>query len=352
MRELLETAEELGAKIAESPQVKRFKRAFEPDEDLAQRLQELTGHVSLLRSSPLLVAVRLQHYGRWAEGLIKSKEDEGWFDDALKLGITYQVMVEFLRSRLPGYPVLKVPHRAKGSPYLIETNYLFFHHFPWERELARIGIQQKEGHELDSLFETPGGIGGPLTRLAGQARERPSWQRFISAAAALDPDDKKRLSEVSKGFRERTLEDVVEAESGDLMMANYQYRQAVLAEMVGSCEGRVLEYLRSFEEVDELITLIATTMEVVIMESRLTRLELRRLDLGPGLESRPFLGLADLTEGFLEPGEPLFVTAAGGTQGVAYPTTLNMSFNGEARLEGKFFTVTDSPPVVGCRNRQ
>lgn len=77
------------------------------------------------------------------------------------------------------------------------------------------------------------------------------------------------------------------------------------------------------------------------MESKLTRLELRRLDLGPGLESRLFLGLADLTEDFLEPGEPLIVSAAGGIQGVAYPTTLNMSFNGEARLEGKFFTVTD-----------
>jgi cell fate (sporulation/competence/biofilm development) regulator YmcA (YheA/YmcA/DUF963 family) len=340
MRELLETAEALGAKITESPQVKSFKRAFESDEDLAQRLRELTGHVSLLRSSPLLVAVRLQHYGRWAEDLIKRKEDEDWFDDALKLGITFQVMVEFLRSRLPGYPVLKVPHRAKGSPYLIETNYLFFHHFPWERDLARTGIQQKEGHQLDGLFEAPGGIGGLLTRLANQARDRPSWRRFIAASAALDPDDKGRLSDLNKEFRARTREEVVDAESGELMMANYQYRQAVLAEMVGSCEGRVLEYLRSFEEVDELITLIATTIEAVIMESKLTRLEMRRLDLGRGLEARPFQGLANLKESFLEPGTPVLVNAAG-IEGVVYPTTLTMSFDGEARLQGKFFALTD-----------
>jgi cell fate (sporulation/competence/biofilm development) regulator YmcA (YheA/YmcA/DUF963 family) len=340
MRELLETAEALGAKIAESPQVKSFKRAFESDEDLAQRLRELTGHVSLLRSPPLLIAVRLQHYGRWAEDLIKRKEDEDWFDDALKLGITFQVMVEFLRSRLPGYPVLKVPHRAKGSPYLIETNYLFFHHFPWERDLARTGIQQKEGHQLDGLFEAPGGIGGLLTRLVNQARDRPSWRRFISASAALDPDDKRRLSDLNKEFRTRTREEVVDAESGELMMANYQYRQAVLAEMVGSCEGRVLEYLRSFEEADELITLIATTIEAVIMESKLTRLEMRRLDLGRGLEARPFQGLANLKEGFLEPGTPVLVNAAG-IEGVVYPTTLTMSFDGEARLQGKFFALTD-----------
>lgn len=341
MRALLETSEELGAKIAESPQVKTFKRAFEPDEDLAQRLQEVSAQVSLLRSAPILVAVRLQHYGQRAEALIKSEEDEGWFDDALKLGTAFQVMVEFLRSRLPGYPVLKVPHRAKGSPYLIETNYLFFHRFPWERELARIGIQQKEAHELDGLFEAPGGIGGLLSRLATQARDRPSWQRFISASAALDPDDKRRLSDLNKEFRARTLEEVVHAESGELMIANYRYRRAVLTEMVGSCEGRVLEYLRSFEEVDELITLIATTIEVVIMESKLTRLEMRRLDLGLGLEARPFQGLADLTEGFLEPGTPILATAAGGIEGVAYPTTLTISFDGEARLEGKFFPLTD-----------
>jgi hypothetical protein len=341
MRELLGTAEELGGRIAESPEMKTFKRAFDPDEDLAQRLQGLSVQISPLRSAPLLIAVRLQHHAQWAEGLIKSREDESWFDDALKLGTAFQVMVEFLRSRLPGYPVLKVPHRAKGSPYLIETNYLLFHHFPWERELARIGIQQKDGHQLDGLFEAPGGIGGLLTQLARQARDRPSWQRFIAASAALDPDDRQRLSDLNRDFRARTVEEVVDAESGELMMANYQYRQAVLAEMVGSCEGRVLEYLRSFEEVDELITLIATTIEVVIMQSELTRLEMRRLDLGMGLEARPFQGLADLTEGFLEPGVPVLVNAAGGIEGLVYPTTLTMSFDGEARLQGKFFALAD-----------
>jgi hypothetical protein len=96
----------------------------------------------------------------------------------------------------------------------------------------------------------------------------------------------------------------------------YQYRMAILEEHVSSTDGAVLEYLRAFEEVDDLISIVAAFIQTLIVHGELVSASPERIDLGSGGEVVPvnLLIRPDLPR--LNPGEVITVGGAPVPDGV------------------------------------
>jgi hypothetical protein len=336
-------AEEIASRIRAAPEVVQFARAFDhSQDDLAGRLSELTSRYSPLRASPILIGVRLQKTPI-VEELIVSPEDEDWFDVAVRVGTSFLIFIELMRSRLPGYPVLRVPHRRRGSPYLLETDTVIVHHFPWERELNQLGLQLKGATEFNSLFGADPGIGDALESLLSELAVRPSWKRFAQAAGTLSPSDREELTALGKRYAEMVRDEEVDRLAGDGLFARFEYRMAVLEEVVADSSGLSLEYLRSFEEVDQLITVVASFIQRLIIDTSLETLVPARFDLGDAPELIPVDLLVPSLGGFIEPGEVALVEPPRGQAGLVLPQKINFSLQDlsggrplEAQLVGYF----------------
>lgn len=339
-------AEALADRIRESPEVAAFLQAFDPEQGpLAQKLAEFSGRYSFLRTSPLLVAVRALDLPGVDEYFADEEECE-WFELARKIGVSFQILIELVRSRLPAYPVLRVPHCRRGSPYLLGTDGAFVHDFPWDRALKQPSLQLCEPAEFDSLFGSQPGIAAPLAALLADLQERPSWQRFSAAHQALDSSDREQLGDLGKTFAKAVSLEEVRRHSGDGLLAHYQYRLAVLEETLATSSGAAAEYLNAFEEVDQLITIVASYMQKLIVDRGLLAVVPERMDLGFGAEVIPVDLYCDTVEDFFEPGEAILVETSSELRGIAYPETINFSLNADvaARIAGQFVRLAQGAP--------
>ena len=273
-----------------------------------------------------------------SEQLITSPSDEVWLSDAVEVGTTFSVAIEYLRSRLPGYPMLRVPHRRKGSPYLIESGMLF-HSFPWNRAMSKFGLQlQAKPPDLSNL----GGASGAseLTDLAGVLMEREAWQRFTAAEAALTSSDVEALSEIGSAFTCATSDEELDKATDGTVGAAWSYRMATLRALVDSSEGRVHDYLRGFEDVHELITFAAAIAGTAIIRGEIPSVIPGDMVIGPGPEFRRSEALvAAISESFsfTNPGEVVVLKEGPTPDGVIRIERVTFKLDeATARIGGEF----------------
>ena len=101
----------------------------------------------------------------------------------------------------------------------------------------------------------------------------------------MSEQDWTALSQLSRGFSERVEPEVVDAEAGHYLTERFAYRMSELNRAVESANGQVHEYLVSFEAAHELITVVAGSMETLIIKGHLPMTGLR-MDIGPGQDLR------------------------------------------------------------------
>jgi hypothetical protein len=344
MPDLWESGAAFAKAFSTSPRVQRLVRAWdlEGDDDLAHRVNEFTVRYSALKSAPILIGPRLNRLAETAELLESGEDVMEWLGDAVAVGEAFQVAIEFLRSRLPGYPILRVPHRKRGSPCLLETDPFLFRYFPWDRDLAKQGLQlvltapdmTKVACETDCADE--------LLQLAAALAEWPSWKRFAELAKALTAEDLATLSEIGNGFGAAVKEEVVDEEAGDLLLARYQYRCAVLEEQVGAGEGRAKEYLLAFEAVESLVAILAGLIETLVVTDSLQTIGPDRFDLSGGGEVSRVNVKVSPDPLVLDPSRVVRVAGDSVPEGLVLIEELNHSFSfGEntdssAEIRGKF----------------
>lgn len=321
--QLWSSAASLAAAIKDTPKLRSFRRAFDlntGDDDLRQRVSVLTAQYSPLRSYPMLLGVRLNTLPATAQ-LLQTAQDTAWLTDAVEAGGAFQVIVEFLRSRMPGYPGLRVPHLRRGSPHLFNDPFSI-RGFPWGPELRQLGLQLQNPPDMAPLG---GGIDcrDLLTAVVAGLEARPSWPRFAAAYASLSDSDLHALSEVSKEFAARVGEDEVTEAAGDYVLDRFQFRIAALRELVASAEGAVAEYLAAFEAIDELITFVASLLETLLTSEGLLPVEPYRMALGVGTDLRPVELATRGDAPFHNPGTLLFVKGPDQIlSGLVYPTAI------------------------------
>lgn len=283
-RPIWTAAAELGEALRETPQMQSFRRAFDDDEFRA-RLSQLTAIYTPLREHELLLGARLNQAGAVVEEWLESDEDHKWVESAVDSGTGFQVVIEYLRSYLPRYPYLRVPHLRRGSPLDFADGPFFIDYFPRQREIRNLRFEPDSPPNLS-------GLGGNkdftelLIELAAALKERESWRRFAAARYAMSDDDWNALIQLSAGFAERVTDDVVDAKAGDLLLDRFTYRMSELEQAVARAEGAVREYLAAFEAVHKLITFLAGFLETVITKGYLPSISPYRMDIGPGHDHR------------------------------------------------------------------
>lgn len=319
---LWNAAAALADALAATPHFTVFRRAFEDasrQSSLAHRVGELTARYSPLRSHPELLGVRLNMLPE-TEQLLLGPADHEWLERAVECGTSVQVLVEALRSRLPRYPMLRVPHLRPGSPHVLDNPFVF-RGFPWDAEIRRMGLQLQPWPTMTALGG--GDLSGLLSDVYAALRVRESWLAFDEAAAALTADDVSALGPLGKEFSALIRPEAVNAEAGDLLLPRHAYRVAALQETVDRATGRVGAYLRAFEDVDELITIVASFMGTQIKNGHLMEMVPRRMALGGGGDVRDvdLVVAGDLP--FLSPTETIVLLTGDETVGgVVYPTSI------------------------------
>ena len=317
LRSIWTVGSDLAEALRGTPQMARFRHAFD-DEELRVRLSHLTAVHSTLREHELLLGVRLNHLGPVIEGWVESDDDREWLESAVESGIGFQVLIEYLRSHLPRYPYLRVPHLKRGSPLDFADGVQIIDYFPWQREIRTLGLRPDSPPDMTRLG---GGenMGALLRELAGALRERVCWQRLEAARYAMGDDDWAALNELSARFSERVTDEVVDAEAGDYTVERFAYRMRELRAVVEASEGAVRDYLTAFEATHDLITVLAGFMETLIIKGYLPLIEPYRMDIGPGDELRQ-AELATLGDDpFHEGGGVLYVEGPGpASQGLLY----------------------------------
>jgi hypothetical protein len=182
-----------------------------------------------------------------------------------------------------------------------------------------------------------------LNELVAALADRQAWRRFADSRGALSDSDRGTLAELGRRFAEAVEEDAVFEHAGDRVMAQYEYRMAVLEEHVASAAGSVLAYLRAFEDVDQLISIVAAFLQTVIVREQLVSVVPERIDLGEGGEVVPVDLLIRPDHPLLNPGEMMFVDGPPAPNGLVYPEGIQHSWGrlddpegSTAQIEGKF----------------
>lgn len=226
--ELWQTAGALAEVVKEAPQVRSFRRVYdlrEDGDDLPQRLSRVTAVYHSLREHPLLIGWRLNHIPDVRE-LCAQDRDRTWLEDAINTGTGYQMVIEYLRSALPGYPDLLLPQLQPGTPHSFPPgDQVFVNYFPWDREIRNLTVGLGKPPDLTNLGGVETGE-AQITALSEALRRRPTWQRFEATQQALEEEDRVVLEELCRSFADQMREEVVDQQAGSRSMARFEYRMA------------------------------------------------------------------------------------------------------------------------------
>lgn len=226
---------------------------------LAALTQRLRASMSSMLD-PIVLQSRLDFIERYGSELVPG-EDFGrtdyqdWKRAGLAVESAFAITLEWMRSRLPGYPNMFGPHFAPGSPY-VTTEFTFNH--PWRRELRAAGLQ---------FLPAPPGIATALglpveaahdleraaQRLASALGATPEWSNFESASAALDDEARGALRVARTTAASLLAPEGIDRHEPSNLMRRVEYRGDVVEKVVGGLPDVARNYASAFGDLNGLI---------------------------------------------------------------------------------------------------
>jgi hypothetical protein len=260
------TSEELAEVLRASPDIEALQRVF--DRDSRQRddprpyeraIEHYVASMGMLRTRPLL-------FGLHAPQLPSIDMPPPTFGDLLKLdgfpdflrsaqraAGALLSLVEYLRSRLPGYPDLPLPELRPQAPRVERDGLLDASSMPWPMAARARGVE-RHGPSPSGLR----GVDEPAWReraegLLAHLSASCEWSAFAVVTDGLSPDDRQQLDDACRRFDERTQLDAIHANAGPLLLRQGQHRRAALDEACASLTDEARGYLDAFDAIDCLI---------------------------------------------------------------------------------------------------
>lgn len=287
--------DEVARELAKSPHLGAFRQGLEPQPaDPSQpfdigSVQHLLVYYSLLQTQPLLVGLRLPLLPEFAPLHDSSPEVRGWFDIAQRFAFAFVDVMEFLRSRLPGYPMLSVPELSPGAPRVYRDGF-WDGRFPWMADVRRGGLQLQARPAIPprALGLPDGGTGlyDSLTHVLAALRESATWQRFVAADAGLGEEDRVTAKRLRKEYRAAVTEDRIDAIAGSNGMRGAFMRRAELEAVKAEADGALREYFEAFDGVDELLDGVAAFISHRIVRGDISEVWVISADWGPARDMR------------------------------------------------------------------
>jgi hypothetical protein len=289
--------------MKEAPKVVRVRRAFDladPAKPLRGDLSEITAMVSPVLQHPLLMGYHLARLPQ-VQAFVENEEHKDWLRDLSEVGGALTAAIEFIRSRVPGYPSLRVPHLRTGSPYTYAETFLVTG-FPWDAELRRMGLQLQGPPPVGPILESQADFAALLNAAADELNASDASVSFVDVRAAMQSADWDQLREIGRTFAEKVTDDAVTAAVGDFLLQRFQYRSAILEQLVSEVDGRARAYMDAFEALNELLNVAVALVETTIISAGLLSVQPMQLVLGTGGELRPAYFVTLDADPFLRPG--------------------------------------------------
>ena len=266
MTELWKAVDAFSTIWVASPHVATFREGIKPTPSAPNRppfqydsLHELLVTYSMFRSQLLLLGKRLGRVPEFQD-LYQRPEIKAWFDVAQRFAFVLVEVIEFLRSRLPGYPRLLVPDLLAGSSR-VYIDGLWDQRFPWEFEVRQARLQfAAQPAMLAPALELADGSAAAYAALADvliALRGTDTWQRFSAADAGLEPTDREAAKAIRYAYRQAVDSVRVDDIAGETVLRDGMFRRAELARVKGQGSGRLREYLDAFDATDHLIDALA-----------------------------------------------------------------------------------------------
>jgi len=200
--------------------------------------------------------------GWWLSGmpqrqaLAQMPEAHDFLDSASRTASAFLLLIEWLRSWLPGYPfAFRLPHL---DPHASRVTRRGFPNqlLPWPLELRRASLNSvpEIDDQLAPVVEINRALlGRPLLELRRQLWASSAWRDFAAAHAALDDDERLRLKALVDQFRGdcRAFE---QSASVRLMLDDAARRAAVeRCERAALSDAPLARYYNAFRAIDRLI---------------------------------------------------------------------------------------------------
>jgi hypothetical protein len=323
-----------------SPYTKPFREGLRPtpagedgDPLAVTSVHEILVRYEMLKSQPMLAATRVQWLPEFHELAGTSAAVESWLDIGRRFAFALLELVEYLRSRLPGYPQILVPDLLSGAPLVYQDGF-WDRQFPWPHEARAAGLQLKGPPEM--LSQSLGLIAADrayfysaLAELLEAVRCSQSWRRFEAADAALAPAERDDARARRRRYRDVVTDDQLTAVAGENGMRRQAARRAELGRVKVDADGSLLEYYEAFAAVDALIGAVAAWLSHRIAKGTIPEVEVQEAEWGSPAELRPVRFKA-LDDDFRHPLELVwFEDTIDGLGGAVVLHNLNIDF-GEA----------------------
>ena len=225
----------------------------------AQNVGELLAFYSNLSSQLLLLGKRAPHVPLFAP-LYAEPSVRKWFEVAQRFAFAFVESIEFLRSRLPGYPRLLVPDLIPGATRVRRDGFWDVR-FPWELEVRRAGLQFQNQPALlgPALQFSDGGreAYAALAEVSRALRETSAWGRFEEAHESLDRHAKDEAAALRREYAQAVAEPRADAIAGDTGMRDATFRRGELERVKAKAGLLLRRYYDAFAHVDELIDSVA-----------------------------------------------------------------------------------------------
>jgi hypothetical protein len=256
---LWQAVNDLADEWSRSPTVQRFATVLREARTgraagVARTIQEAHAAYGFMTDQPLRQASFLPIAEEFDWG---SNEARAFLVDATRVERAFFQTVLWLRSRLPGYPMLRLPHLVTGTAL---SNDEFTLGVPWLRQYMTSGIQYQAvppgvPKELQ-LAERAQPLNDAAIQLSRALAVEPTWQRFAASQAALDDQARADLAEARRRARDRLAPAEIDAYEPNLTMRRHHYRQHVLSEVLQSLEGAARVYCDAFTSLLAVLELV------------------------------------------------------------------------------------------------
>jgi hypothetical protein len=263
MDELFSAAARIGELWSTSPVAQTFfaerRAALMHDEGQPHKPYQHVLQMFLMSGSfstqPLLTGWWLSAMAQ-RQALAQMPEAHDFLDSASRTASAFLLVIEWLRSWLPGYPfAFRLPHLDPNASRVTRRgfpNQLL----PWPLELRRASLnsvpeiddQVAPAIEIDRAL-----LVGPLLELRRQLWASSAWQEFAAAHAALGDDSRLRLEALVDQFRSdcRAFD---QSASERLMIDDAARRAAVeRCEQAAVSDAPLARYYKAFRRIDRII---------------------------------------------------------------------------------------------------
>jgi hypothetical protein len=339
----------------ESPHTELFRSGLKPTKHhqhqpfQANSVHAIVGMYSLLECQPLLLGKRLSRVPEF-EQLRTDPEVARWFEVAQRFAFSLVEIVEFLRSRLPGYPGLLVPDLLPAASRVYADGFWDMR-FPWEQEVrtARLHFESQPSLLARALALPDAGreAYAALTALGRALHETATWKRFAAAHGQLTSADRDAAKANRRQYRELANEERVEAIAGGTGLRCANMRRAELEQVKRRAEGTLRDYYDAFDAVDALIDAVAAFISHRVANGTFDALVPFEADWGPPEDLRA-IRLKAPDHAFRRPYEMAKMTCAvRELSGIVLLQNLNIRFmEGILTADGRLLVGSDAVPLA------